>query len=246
MKIISSNYVPSEKPYQVIEYAGYIGMQIGTLVVTEENPDAGGKYGIVSHCHPVVSYTRKMMTDSAILPSLMTARGYAECAVWDNLELGETRTVCHIPDLDDKVEISFSDFHSLMLLRNINRIYNTKNVLANDLQDLTYSLTLALEKLGITVKKPHKFNTLLLRIFKKNPFTNEAKDYCYVGWMDTIAAYTTISDTKTMYSEIVQIIEEYLNILGRDFPLIFYNQVPEFEDLANALNEKYGGGSKKG
>ena len=252
MKIISSNYVPCEKPYQVIEYAGYVGMQIGTLIVTEENPDNEGKYGILSHCHPVVSYTRKMRIDGVNLIQPMLPGGFAECAVWDNVELSETYPVCIVPDSNENLEIRYSVFVSLMSERNFSRILNPRSVFAHQYHELTYSTTFALAKLGISVEKVHDFKRLDLRITKGSlevPSDNDGLrtiEYCNVDGVKFIQARTIISDTKIMTFDLVRTIDEYLQILGNGFPLHFVTDVPEFEQLAQALNDRYGKGSNKG
>ena len=256
MKIISSNYVPCEKPYQVIEYAGYVGMQIGTLIVTEENPGNEGRYGILSHCHPVVSYTRKMRIDGTNLLLSMLPGGFAECAVWDNVELSETYPVCIVPDSNENTEIRYSIFISLMNERDLSRILNPRSIFAHHYHELTYSITFALAKLGISVEKVHDIKSLDLRITKKvlwTPSVNEngsiengSIEYCSVDGSSFIQARTLISDTKTMTSYLVSTIDEYLKILGNDFPLHFVADVPEFEELAQALNDRYGKGSNKG
>lgn len=256
MKIISSNYVPCEKPYQVIEYAGYVGMQIGTLIVTEENPGNGGRYGILSHCHPVVSYTRKMNSYGTYPVHQFFAGGFAECAVWDNVELSEVIPVCIVPDTNKVVEISYDSFLSLMTQRDYNRIRTLRSVFADYSLEFSYSVKFALAKLGISVRKEHVFKRLDLRITKEalwNPSLNEngsieegSIEFCYVDGLKVIQARTIISDTQKMTSDLVRTIDIYLEVLGNDFPLHFFTNVPEFEELAQALNDKYGEGSNKG
>ena len=55
MKIINSHYIPMPEPrWLIITPSGKIYDQIGTLSVVEEAPDKKGKYGIITHNHPVV------------------------------------------------------------------------------------------------------------------------------------------------------------------------------------------------
>ena len=54
--MIQTSYVPLEHPYQIIEYRGTMGIQIGTLIVTRDLSEERGEYAIETHSHPVVSY----------------------------------------------------------------------------------------------------------------------------------------------------------------------------------------------
>ena len=57
MKIINSHYIPLPEPHWlIIDPKASIYVQIGTLTVVEEAPKAKGKYGIVTHSHPVVTF----------------------------------------------------------------------------------------------------------------------------------------------------------------------------------------------
>ena len=57
MKIINSHYIPLPEPHWlIIDPKASIYVQIGTLTVVEEAPKAKGKYGIVTHSHPVVAF----------------------------------------------------------------------------------------------------------------------------------------------------------------------------------------------
>ena len=57
--MIQTHLLKLDPPYQIIACRGNVGMQIATLVVTEETRDEQGGYGITTHSHPVVTYVDK-------------------------------------------------------------------------------------------------------------------------------------------------------------------------------------------
>ena len=57
MKIINSHYIPLPEPHWlIVDPKASIYVQIGTLTIVEEAPKVKGKYGIVTHSHPVVTF----------------------------------------------------------------------------------------------------------------------------------------------------------------------------------------------
>lgn len=92
--MIQTSYVPLEHPYQIIEYQGVLGIQIGTLIVTlDKSDESESGYAIETHSHPVVSYVNnRIHTDMKIHRSLSLPRPY-EGVVWDKVELHELRTL---------------------------------------------------------------------------------------------------------------------------------------------------------
>ncbi len=57
--MIQTQLLPLRPPYQIIAACGYVGLQVATLIVTEETRDETGSYGITTHSHPVVNYACK-------------------------------------------------------------------------------------------------------------------------------------------------------------------------------------------
>ena len=100
--MIQTHLLKLDPPYQIIACRGEVGMQIATLVVTEETRDENGKYGITTHSHPVVSYVDKPLVKKR-LEALPYADEYAddptvipcgEGVVWDKVETTMTKLVC--------------------------------------------------------------------------------------------------------------------------------------------------------
>lgn len=57
--MIQTQLLKCEKPFQIISAAGMVGIQVATLIVTEDKVDEDGKYLIDTHSHPVVNYGNK-------------------------------------------------------------------------------------------------------------------------------------------------------------------------------------------
>lgn len=57
--MIQTQLLTCDKPYQIISAAGMVGIQVATLIVTEDKVDKDGNYQIDTHSHPVVNYASK-------------------------------------------------------------------------------------------------------------------------------------------------------------------------------------------
>ena len=109
--MIQTHLLKLDPPYQIITCKGEVGMQIATLVVTEETRDEQGKYGITTHSHPVVTYVDKSLVknrleyqpgkeefeeDNALIPC-------GEGVVWDKVETNEISLVCMSDQTDRRL-----------------------------------------------------------------------------------------------------------------------------------------------
>ena len=111
--MIQTHLLKLDPPYQIIACRGEVGVQIATLIVTEETRDEDGKYGITTHSHPVVSYMdkpriSKKMTENPDQEDLMYMAEPGEGVVWDKVECGDCVTVRFTDTLNRK--ISSGDF----------------------------------------------------------------------------------------------------------------------------------------
>lgn len=91
--MIHTSYVPLEHPYQIIEYNGTIGIQIGTLIVVEDKSTADNEYAIKTHSHPVVSYVNNRYHPIQKKPSTLSMPKPYEGVVWDKVELHQVRNL---------------------------------------------------------------------------------------------------------------------------------------------------------
>jgi len=101
--MIQTQLLKSDKPYQIITAAGMVGIQVATLIVTEEKTAADGSYVIDTHSHPVVNYGNKEgLTEElkyhnsgadAYEDYLIYCRLKPEAAVWNKVEVRDVRVL---------------------------------------------------------------------------------------------------------------------------------------------------------
>ena len=95
--MIQTHLLKLDPPYQIIACRGEVGMQIATLVVTEETRDEDGNYGITTHSHPVVTYVDKQLKKQPDSDSFENDPALIACGegvVWDKVEVNGTSRVC--------------------------------------------------------------------------------------------------------------------------------------------------------
>ena len=95
--MIQTHLLKVDPPYQIITCRGEVGMQIATLVVTEETRDEDGNYGITTHSHPVVTYVDKQLKKQPDSDSFENDPALIACGegvVWDKVEVNGTSLVC--------------------------------------------------------------------------------------------------------------------------------------------------------
>lgn len=95
--MIQTHLLKLDPPYQIITCRGEVGMQIATLVVTEETRDEDGNYGITTHSHPVVTYVDKQLKKQPDSDSFENDPALIACGegvVWDKVEVNGTSLVC--------------------------------------------------------------------------------------------------------------------------------------------------------
>ena len=93
--MIHTELLQSEPPYQIIYACGQVGIQVATLIVTEETPKEDGSYGITTHSHPVVNYGDKNIgienpTDE-LGRNILNLK--PEGAVWTDVEIKDIRVL---------------------------------------------------------------------------------------------------------------------------------------------------------
>ena len=93
LTMIQTHLLPLQPPYQIIAAGGHVGLQVATLIVTEETRGKDDAYGITTHSHPVVNYALKQLALDDKDPTLYSQRrkyeNYLspEGAVWDKAEV---------------------------------------------------------------------------------------------------------------------------------------------------------------
>lgn len=98
--MIQTQLLKADKPYQIISAAGQVGVQVATLIVTEDKMTAEG-YQIDTHSHPVVNYAVKdNLTEDLKYWNgdpedewKYTQRLQPEGAVWNKVEVRDVRVL---------------------------------------------------------------------------------------------------------------------------------------------------------
>ena len=106
--MIQTHLLKLDPPYQIIACRGEVGVQIATLIVTEETRGEDGKYGITTHSHPVVSYMdkpriSKKMAEATDQEDLVYMADSTEGVVWDKIECGDCVAVRFTDSTNRKV-----------------------------------------------------------------------------------------------------------------------------------------------
>lgn len=99
--MIQTQLLKADKPYQIISAAGMVGIQVATLIVTEEKTSEDGSYQIDTHSHPVVNYGNKENLVEELKyydghPAeryKYTSRMQPEGAVWNKVEVRDVRVL---------------------------------------------------------------------------------------------------------------------------------------------------------
>lgn len=99
--MIQTQLLKCDKPYQIISAAGKVGIQVATLIVTEDKVDKDGNYLIDTHSHPVVNYADKegLAEELKYRDSnpdneyKYTRRMQPEGAVWNKVEVRDIRVL---------------------------------------------------------------------------------------------------------------------------------------------------------
>lgn len=92
--MIQTQLLRLDPPYQIISAAGMVGIQIATLIVTEDKTTEDGTYAIETHSHPVVNYALKEehkddKQNKEISYRDLFPRLQPEGAVWNKVEISD-------------------------------------------------------------------------------------------------------------------------------------------------------------
>ena len=100
--MIQTQLLKADKPYQIISAAGMVGIQVATLIVTEDKIAENGSYLIDTHSHPVVNYgnkeglTEELKYHKNFSPEeeyKVYERLQPEGAVWNKVEIRDVRVL---------------------------------------------------------------------------------------------------------------------------------------------------------
>lgn len=203
--MIQTSYVALEHPYQIIEYQGVLGIQIGTLIVTVDKSDESEKgYAIETHSHPVVAYVNnKIHTDMKIHRSLSLPRPY-EGVVWDKVELYELRTLVR-----EGEQLSWTDYMDYCRRMMLGELEGKQTNVDATIMD-NYGMLL---DWGIDIEEPKisKYGQRLLKVELANIV--KYGDAEYLTTEGDLGIVVKKEDSLLMVGQIFKQVEFYLSMM---------------------------------
>lgn len=151
--MIQTQLLKCEKPYQIISAAGMVGIQVATLIVTEDKVDEDGNYLIDTHSHPVVNYGNKegLMEELKYRDGSLDneykyyQRLQPEGAVWNRVEVRDVRVLGLVGAKNIPVDLEmFIDLVPSLGSDPTEHLWNKKT------GSKIYSLRYDLERAGLT------------------------------------------------------------------------------------------------
>lgn len=155
--MIQTQLLKADKPYQIISAAGMVGIQVATLIVTEEKSTADGGYLIDTHSHPVVNYGNKEGLEQDLKyfdgnPDEVykyTKRMQPEGAVWNKVEVRDVKVLGLAGADNPWVDIE-TFFYLVPSLNPYNPLENLWDIsTAHKMHNLFFSL----ERVGLKINK---------------------------------------------------------------------------------------------
>ena len=153
--MIQTQLLKADQPYQIISAGGQVGVQVATLIVTEDKMTKEG-YQIDTHSHPVVNYAVKdnLTEDLKYWDGnpddewQYTQRLQPEGAVWNKVEVRDVRVLGLVGAKNPSVDLE--KFVSLVPSISINRPLSSSIPLWRIRTDSSIrNLKWALERVGI-------------------------------------------------------------------------------------------------
>lgn len=119
--MIQTQLLKLDPPYQIISANGYVGIQVATLIVTEEitssRPSAFSRAYIEHHSYPVVNYGLKQGLEEQMKytnyhlddmeRSRITMRMQPEGAVWDGVDVKDVRVLGLAGASNENIDLSY-------------------------------------------------------------------------------------------------------------------------------------------
>lgn len=232
--MLQTSYVPLEHPYQIIEYNGTLGIQIGTLIVTVDKTDEAGRYAIETHSHPVVSYVNnRLRTEDRLTNALSVTKPY-EGVVWDKVELHEVHPMVR----EDKSMkwTEFMDFCRRVRMNELRYKAYDSNIIIAD----AYG---RLREWGIDVKEPRKnrHGECVLYVEMTRCFEIDHTEYCMTS--GDLGIIATMQSDEWAIGQILSQARDYLLFMERFYiadhcKVKFWSQDIFTTELTEKLNKK--------
>ena len=156
--MIQTQLLRLDPPYQIISARGQVGIQVATLIVTENKTTEDGKYAIDTHSHPVVNYGLKQGVSEELKYNTdpnpdtqykITLRLQPEGAVWNKVEVNEVRVLGLAGAQNEAIDL----FNFVLLVPSDPEFSPGERVWNKYSTNRIYDLRSGLEKVGLKLMR---------------------------------------------------------------------------------------------
>ena len=215
--MIQTHLLKLDPPYQIITCRGEVGMQIATLVVTEETRDEDGNYGITTHSHPVVTYVDKQLKKQPDSDSFENDPALIACGegvVWDKVEVNGTSLVC----MSDQTERKLTSYGFCRLATEmLENIALSGKWQGHRLMELGANLM----DFGVTILKEEKSQQEVILALSKGQFIDYGDKEVVDSESMLFPMPVPVMEPEEMLSWFRMIVRQYNIILGSSIRFSF-------------------------
>ena len=215
--MIQTHLLKLDPPYQIITCRGEVGMQIATLVVTEETRDEDGNYGITTHSHPVVTYVDKQLKKQPDSDSFENDPALIACGegvVWDKVEVNGTSLVC----MSDQTERKLTSYGFCRLATEmLENIALSGKWQGHRLMELGANLM----DFGVTILKEEKSQQEVILALSKGEFIDYGDKEVVDSESMLLPMPVPVMEPEEMLSWFRMIVRQYNIILGSSIRFSF-------------------------
>ena len=215
--MIQTHLLKLDPPYQIITCRGEVGMQIATLVVTEETRDEDGNYGITTHSHPVVTYVDKQLKKQPDSDSFENDPALIACGegvVWDKVEVNGTSLVC----MSDQTERKLTSYGFCRLATEmLENIALSGKWQGHRLMELGANLM----DFGVTILKEEKSQQEVILALSKGEFIDYGDKEVVDSESMLFPMPVPVMEPEEMLSWFRMIVRQYNIILGSSIRFSF-------------------------
>ena len=215
--MIQTHLLKLDPPYQIITCRGEVGMQIATLVVTEETRDEDGNYGITTHSHPVVTYVDKQLKKQPDSDSFENDPALIACGegvVWDKVEVNGTSLVC----MSDQTERKLTSYGFCRLATEmLENIALSGKWQGHRLMELGANLM----DFGVTILKEEKSQQEVILALSKGQFIDYGDKEIIDSESDLFPMPVPVMEPEEMLSWFRMIVRQYNIIFGSSIRFSF-------------------------
>lgn len=263
--MFQTQLLKSEPPFQIITAAGQVGIQVATLIVSEEKATDDGKFVIETHSHPVVNYglkeglaeMKKYGASSPEEDDIISTRLQPEGAVWSSVDIKDVKI---IGLAGSENYISTDRFLWLVKMSKFDVGSQSVNLWDDESVDNIFWFNYSLSKVGVKVKSYEEKNLSWEKykyvIYLKLDWTPHYPPLVHVTFIKDEGFYCLLAKSneeevnidsclhliKRAIYGLNGIILPYLNVIFKHIEVPAYKGNPledKVERLTHYLNEEF-------